>query len=434
MMKKVTAVKTLSLAMMVSACVAAAVIHAGAASNLVVHEWGTFTSVQGANGKLLPWQSLLTSELPGFVYDWSKPGLNRGSLIRGKGFMVTLQRMETPVIYFYTDQPIIADVSVDFPQGFITEWYPQATQIGPTFAVNSNAPSDGLLGQSRVIWRNLEIVPNTNSDLSLQKLLPQDASGSHYFSARATSANLVHADLSYSNNQTSEFEKFIFYRGAGNFKTPLRVTIGSNSVVSIENTGAQTLAHLFLLSIHDGRGAFSIMDELGASNSVTWLQLSNDSAEHWRQFALPEFQAEISAQMQAALASEGLFPNEARAMVNTWKNSWFTEDGVRVLYVLPRPWTDATLPMTLNPQPRELTRVMVGRAEIITPVVEMNLFQLLTKAQNGDSSARHQASVELKKLGRFAEPALQLANTHANRTNIFSFGYQLVNPAQSNLE
>src|SRR4051812_40035166 len=31
---------------------------------LVAHEWGTFTSVQGADGVLLPWQPLESSHLP----------------------------------------------------------------------------------------------------------------------------------------------------------------------------------------------------------------------------------------------------------------------------------------------------------------------------------------------------------------------------------
>lgn len=402
----------------------------GTSANYVAHEWGTFTSVQDGDGRLQPWQSTQVSELPNFVYDWSKPGLNRGSLIQGKGFMVTLQRMETPVIYFYANQPLTADVDVSFPQGSITEWYPQATQVGPTFVINSNAPAEGILNRSGIIWRNLEITPDVKADSSL----PQDSSGSHYFAARATAANLVRANVSTPTNAVTELEKFLFYRGTGNFKTPLRVTIDSNSIVTVENTGAQTLAHLFLLNIHDGHGAFGVMDELSSSNSVTWLQLNADNAEHWRQFSLTTFQDEIGTQMQAALVSEGLFPDEAKAMVNTWKDSWFTEEGVRVLYILPRSWTDETLPLNLNPRPKDLTRVMVGRAEIITPTLEANLFQLLTKAQNGDSSARDQASVELKKLGRFAGPALWLASAHTettNRINFSNFAYQLISSTHS---
>src|SRR5580704_6348023 len=79
--------------------------------SFVAHEWGTFTSVQGGDGQLLSWRPLKTSELPDFVYNCSKPGLNRYSSpapnsgpFASKVAMVTLQRMETPVIYFYSDK------------------------------------------------------------------------------------------------------------------------------------------------------------------------------------------------------------------------------------------------------------------------------------------------------------------------------------------
>ncbi|PYJ98564.1 MAG: hypothetical protein DME23_11715 [Verrucomicrobia bacterium] len=119
--------------------------------NYVAHEWGTFTSVQGADGVLIPWNPLETTKLPKFVYDWSKPGQDRlpaGVLKPGsKSAFVTLQRMETPVIYFYSDTERTIDVTVRFPQGLITEWYPQAHDIGPSaFPPNKLATAlDGLV-------------------------------------------------------------------------------------------------------------------------------------------------------------------------------------------------------------------------------------------------------------------------------------------------
>src|SRR5579871_2933002 len=71
--------------------------------DFVAHEWGTFTSVQGGDGELLQWQPLQTAELPGFVH--------RCLLLKGE--MVTLKRMETPVIYFYPDKDMNVDVRVD---------------------------------------------------------------------------------------------------------------------------------------------------------------------------------------------------------------------------------------------------------------------------------------------------------------------------------
>ena len=244
-------------------------IHACAA-NYSAHEWGTFTSVQGSDGELLSWRPLQSSELPGFVFSTTPPGSSLpGPFSLSKGTLITLQRMETPVIYFYADQPMNVDVDVAFPKGFLTEWYPQTTQIGPARAANTNIPSSDVLRESRAIWRGLEIIPQSKDQPSLAASLPQNTSGSHYFAARETSASFVRANFVSPTNTTSEIEKFIFYRGAGSFKTPLRVTVDSHSVVTVENTGAQPLAHLFLLSIHDGHGAFGVLDELGARNSAS---------------------------------------------------------------------------------------------------------------------------------------------------------------------
>lgn len=392
-----------------------------ATANYTVHEWGTFTSVQGGDGVLVRWRPLQSSELPGFVYDWSKPGLNRGVLQTGfKGTLITLQRMETPVMYFYADQPLNVDVNVAFPQGYITEWYPQTTQIGPTYARDTNRPTDGILHESRAIWKNLQITTPCSDD---EKLLPQANCGLHYFTARGPHSDFVRTDSALSTNNTSEFEKFIFYRGAGSFTTPLHVTVDSNNLVTVENTGSGSLAHLFLVSIHNGHGSFSALDELPAGNSFPWMQLTAGPTGDLTQYSFPQFQTQISAQMQAALISQGLFPDEAKAMVNTWKDSWFTEEGVRVLYILPRPWTDGILPLALNPRPTELTRVMVGRAEIITPEVVNSLFQTLTKVADGDSNARVQAKQEFQKLGRFAEPALQLALSANKSSKPFEIGF-----------
>jgi hypothetical protein len=117
----------------------------------------------------------------------------------------------------------------------------------------------------------------------------------------------------------------------------------------------------------------------------------------------------LGKQMARSLVQEGLYRREAMAMVNTWRNSWFAEDGLRVLYVLPSSWTARTLPLTMGPAPRELVRVMVGRAEVLTPAQEQRLSDELTKAEVGDSEARERAIADLRQLGRFAEPALRLA-------------------------
>ena len=144
--------------------------------------------------------------------------------------------------------------------------------------------------------------------------------------------------------------------------------------------------------------------EAGAQRSVTM-----DSAKQ----PVGKVATDLGRKMAEALTNEGLFEREAIAMVNTWKDSWFSEEGLRVLYVLPRSWTDQTLPLTLDPTPRDLVRVMVGRAEVISPAVERSLAEQLIKAKQGDFQAQERAVAEFRKLGRFGEAALRLATREA---------------------
>src|SRR5436190_5223596 len=389
----------------------------------VAHEWGTFTSVQGSDGVLLNWRPLETSRLPQFVYNWQNAGFNRqptGPTPFSKSVMVTLQRMETPVIYFYANEKQTVDVSVDFPKGLITEWYPQTTQIGPStipapapiakadeLAHKVGAKSDFTFAallknhaarESRARWTDIDILPAAaNGDTA--RSLQQDRSGSHYFAARETDSAFIRVDSAGGTNCVPEFEKFIFYRGVGNFATPLHVTMDGNAV-TIANTGTETLGHLFVLGLSDGAGKFIPVECLAPGEKRTVQIDANHRTSPTRQLSEQLCQA-----MATALVSEGLYQREAQAMVNTWRDSWFEEDGLRVLYTLPREWTDRTLPLTLNPKPRELVRVMVGRAEVIPPRQQQKLSEALVKAKAGDAQARDEAIGEFKKLGRFGEPA-----------------------------
>jgi hypothetical protein len=406
----------------------------GARAEYVAHEWGTFTSVQGGDGELIPWRPLQTSELPAFVHNWNQAGLNRlpsSPMFFTKGEMVTLQRMETPVIYFYANAGMTLDVGVDFPKGTITEWYPQATQIGPSVPRTTNAPAVTTTRESRAVWKNLKLVTSVKNKSALNDLLPQDKSGSHYFAARETASAFVQSEFSSGASNAVETEKFIFYRGAGSFKTPLRVSVNAANDIAVENTGGENVSHLFLIRVHDSghgkTGALAAMNDLPAKKSARWAAADP--------LPLDEFQTQICTQMEQALVAEGLFPKEARAMVNTWRDSWFTEEGDRVLYILPRAWTDETLPLRLNPRPAKLVRVMVGRAEILTPKTEKSLSDSLVKAANGGGDERKAAARELKSLGRFAEPALRLARLDTISTNAFMLSYQLLSeiamPSQS---
>lgn len=99
----------------------------------------------------------------------------------------------------------------------------------------------------------------------------------------------------------------------------------------------------------------------------------------------------------SARVRQGLCGDEAHAMVETWRESWF-EEGSRVFYIVPRAFVDAKLPTTIHPQPVQTVRVFVGRLEIVTPATEREVAQAMI-AQDGAT---------LEKYKRFLEPMMRV--------------------------
>ena len=97
------------------------------------------------------------------------------------------------------------------------------------------------------------------------------------------------------------------------------------------------------------------------------------------------------------LMEQGLYPDEARAMLETWKDSWF-EEGTRLLYVVPTSFVNRVLPLSISPAPREITRVFVGRLELVSMRTRTAIEEALAK---GDEAT-------LAKYNRFLEPMLQI--------------------------
>src|SRR2546422_9482704 len=79
---------------------ALAVLAPAQKSEFVVHEWGTFTSVQGSDGTVLEGLQHEEEPLPDFVHARAAITNDHGKGLTMPAIHVT-QKMETPVIYFY---------------------------------------------------------------------------------------------------------------------------------------------------------------------------------------------------------------------------------------------------------------------------------------------------------------------------------------------
>lgn len=352
-------------------------------SGLTAHEWGTFTSVAGPDGRAVEWCPLTGStDLPSFVEHFRSAGFKRG--LRGT------VRMETPVLYFYAPTEETVSVKVSFAKGVITEWYPHASRVEP----NAN-PWDLSLYQQHVdgsiAWDAVTLAPNQTADL------PSDRQENHYYAARQTTSTPLRVKTSIGD----QYEKFLFYRGVSTFGAPIGGKLAAGNKVFVENRSGQPIPNAILFERRGEKVGYRIAGALrsGPGNAGI-LPASTEITGQAASLALdpPELTATIDSlarDLEEILIAQGLYQNEAQAMVQTWRDSWF-EEGSRLLYIVPREFIDTVLPLTIKPAPLDTTRVFVGRLELVTPG---------TQEAVARAFAEHDQAA-LDKYGRFLEPIL----------------------------
>jgi hypothetical protein len=365
-MPKIYALSAILAAAALSACNAIAQTKT---ETLVVHEWGTFTSFQDNLGATIRGINVDDEPVPEFVHRLK--GLEIFSLktypaIWSQGAPrcnaeVTL-RLETPVVYFYPPANARAAEPIDFRAsfrgGWLTEYFPAALADNPGFP-------DRLAGttRGRLEWKGLRLGAKTAATP------PQTAERVWLAPRKVKSATLTTAD-------GAEAEKYLFYRGVGHIDAPLVVQQRENRVGVALRAGRaggalSDLPTSWLVRVlPDGRvwySAFAAKDAVAGKVAIA-LPAREAEASHGALDAL-------RAELRAALVAQGLFPDEAQAMLETWELSYFKSEGLRLFFLLPRAWTDYTLPISLSAR-ADITRVMMGRIELISPHQQRKLAQL----------------------------------------------------------
>ena len=335
-------------------------------SGLTAHEWGTFTSIAGRNGSAVEWLPLTGStDLPGFVEHFRYNGFKLG--LRGT------VRMETPVLYFYDSREETVSVKVSFAKGLITEWYPHAAHVEPAANI-----FDGTLlhphPDGSIAWDSVTISPNVTEEF------PRENSGNHYYAARMTSSTPLRVQSSAGEQQ----EKFLFYRGVSTFSVPLSATLIPSGELYVENHGQEEIPNTIRFERRGEKVGYRIGGALQKEALLDPPELTGTIGD-------------LGRELEGMLVAQGLYQDEAHAMVETWRGSWF-EEGSRLLYIVPTAFVDGVLPLSIHPAPTQTERVFVGRLEIVTPATE--------NAVEG-ALATHD-SATLKMFGRFLEPILQV--------------------------
>ncbi len=340
-------------------------------SGLVVHEWGTFTSLQDENGHAIGGINTDDEPVPPFVHDLAQTLLIRATelppVLLNKGAPgchpdVTM-RLETPVICFHLPKsqtkPLALDVNVEFRGGWLTQFYPSAEGVAPGV---ESGPSFGHLRSDTIgqlKWPALTVGSAANGP----------ATAAHVWtSPRAVDA----ASVTTTDNES---EKFLFHRSVAHIDAPLQVarnskgdqlSIRNNLDAALHRKLPLVIRHLWLTEVRpDGSSAFRRLDPVTMPAEGKDSRSSTSATFANADFS-PQNAARFRADMHRALTEEGLFADEADALLNTWELSYFKSPGLRLFFVVPRAWTEYYLPLQIS-VPAEVTRVMMGRIELVTP-------------------------------------------------------------------
>ena len=369
---------------------------------LVVHEWGTFLTMSGSDGVVLDSMYHEEHALPDFVHAVTQDDLHRPG---------SQMKFETPVIYFYTRQPCTVDVQARFLTGIWTHWFPQASRSAIFAARADDQIADGEAKQYGCLnWHVDLLPPSLNPNISLPATPPD----SLWNFAREVDAAYVRAvpdarsgknsqeTAPFAGQGRNEVERYLFYRGLGHANLPLDVNASNGGTLVLRSRSTPSLKHLFVMRVAGGKGVFRYIPELHPGQSLDQVIPDMQNAE-----PMADFTAHVGDALASRLEASGLYAKEARAMVNTWRSSYFQSEGVRVLYILPQTWTESFIPLQITPRPDKLVRVMVGRVELLTPTREQEVANAVRLSSDSDTTRRAGALTTLHAQGRYIEPILR---------------------------
>lgn len=228
--------------------------------------------------------------------------------------------------------------------------------------------------QGEIWWKSVHLEPSSAVEY------PNDKIETHYYAARETASTSLRVSL----RSGIQREKFLFYRGVADFRAPVAVTSDRTGSVTVRNLGADEIPGLILFERRGERVGYRMG---GPLQNETVLEA-------------PELTASVDSlrvDFENELVTRGLFPDEAHAMVETWRDSWFQE-GNRLFYFAPESFVNAQLPLDIHPAPDQLVRVFVGRIEVVTPATQREIETAL---------ARHDGAT-VERFGRFLVPILDV--------------------------
>lgn len=353
-------------------------------TDLIVHEWGTFTSTHLPDGKYIEGQRFEgRTSLPNAVYTLVDATIDKKNIRKedlayksesgygfgrkgseGRGYQgLAIKndtiRMETPVLYFYSPKAMKLDVSINFPQGSIGEWYPQRKSgeiisseyiERETFDDEESIPVKPLDLKNHtgfISWQANILDSNAKNPFTINTKVNE------WVAPRQTDSNLIQIG--------TEIEKYIFYRGIASFDVPIQTKLtktNNQTSLSFKNIYSEKIPFIFVLNNQSNSIKTKSVVWKGSlnSNDIVEKNIISEGNKIFDENDIGEF--------KSALEAAGLYPKEAEAMMNTWKKSYFETKGTTIFWIVPDKLINQLLPINFSTKPDEFKRVFVGRIKI----------------------------------------------------------------------
>lgn len=360
-------------------------------SGLVVHEWGSMKHHVGTATSEFDLIGEDQSDLPSFVKVWAdQPAL--GPIM-----------MEKPILYFYTRQKQKVNVIVRFPEGVLTQWYPDVTfftpqQNGRARLGNNQAP---LPRNGTLAWQQIELDPEADTNLFAN--VAKNHPWWHIVrDTDATPVRVIGTQRRRGIQNVEVVERFLFYRGAGSYTPmvmPKRDESGKDLSVLVPFSQID-LRGVFLVRVNDSGATITHAPVLRAQGTM---KLAGPDAVK----PIDQAAKTAKAQLVESLEAAGLFHKEAAGLVKIWGDDMFTTPGERLLYLMPSNEVERVLPLDIQPPPSQTVRTLIAWVEISTPEAEKRITDLVAKLGSSEVKERDAAAAELRSLDRFAEAILR---------------------------
>ncbi|MCA8942847.1 MAG: hypothetical protein KDB80_09840 [Planctomycetes bacterium] len=270
-------------------------------NDLEVHEWGTFTSMVGADGTVLEGLQHEEELLPDFVHeltDLSEINGGGGRVLKFPATRVT-QKMETPVIYFHTGTAQTVSVDVRFPQGLLTQFYPIPFLVAPALDEQLRTPVDLSQVDDAFLRWNVDLIPR---DHAAPSEIPTCDPDDPWSFARQVNCAFVRTSDPEGVQRAIEAEHYLFYRGLARFGLPFGLEAGTDGTGTFRNECVHAVPFAAVLDMNDDGGRFL---ELGAVGAQSNARFDFDGAH--RESDRARIAAALGARVFEALLDQGLF-------------------------------------------------------------------------------------------------------------------------------